>query len=340
MVHPAIWDAIDRVVTTEYRTPEINLGMLAPLYAAARERAGAALSQAAAERLAAVLKPGRPVVLTTGAGGPPWFFRGETDGPLGLACLARAMSLGYGVWPLVVTEERNVPPVTATLVAAGVSVLDEELARTRPTTAAFAPFATDPAAARVEAVALIDRYRPSAVIAIEKTSPNRKGIIHSVTGKTWPGVDYVRVEHLLEVARERGILTIGIGDHGNEMGLGLIEDAIRATVPRADVCQCPCGAGMASGTVADIAMPVSISNWGAYAIEAGLAILRGRPELMHDAEAERTMLRACVDAGGVDGATSRQILGVDGTSADVQAAIVTLLAALVGKALTSQGVDY
>ena len=76
--------------------------------------------------------------------------------------------------------------------------------------------------------------------------------------------------------------------------------------------------GMASAVTTDIVMPVSISNWGAYALEAGLAILAGRAELLHDADTERRMLVDCVAAGGVDGVTARQILAVDGTSAEVR----------------------
>jgi hypothetical protein len=281
------------------------------------------------------------VILTTGAGGPPWLFQGETDGPLGLAALARALGLGWGAWPVVLTEARSQDPVTATLAAGGVSVLDEALARARPTTATLLPFTTDPAAAGRAARELLDRYAPAAVIAIEKTSPNRAGVIHSVTGKAWtPEVDFARVEFLIEEARRRGILTIGAGDMGNEMGFGLIEETVRKTVARADTCLCPCGQGMASAVTTDVLVPASVSNWGAYAIEAGLAIVQQRPELFHDVDTERAMLAACVRAGGVDGLSSRQILAVDGTSGEAQAAVVTLLAELVSKALDARAVDY
>src|SRR6266508_2091716 len=173
-----------------------------------------------------------------------------------------------------------------------------------------------------------------AVVVTEKTSPNRAGVIHSVTGKAWtPAVEFARVEHILREAERRGIPTLGIGDMGNEMGFGAIEDTVRKIVPRADVCQCPCGQGMASAVATDVVIPASVSNWGCYGVEAALAILSQRPELLHDVDTERRMLAACVAAGAVDGLTSRQILAVDGTSAEVQVAIVTLLGELVGKAL-------
>ena len=341
MAHPGIWESLDRVITIELRSAELNPGTLAALYEAAREKVGGPVTQVAAMRLDGALGSGAPVILTTGAGGPPWLFQGETDGPLGLAGLARALSLGYGSWPIVVTEARSLAPVTATLVACGVSVLDEALARVRPTTATLAPFTTDPAAAQREAEAFLDRWAPAAVIAIEKTSPNRAGVIHSVTGKAWtPAVDFARVEALIAEARRRGILTIGVGDMGNEMGFGLIEDTVRKTVARADVCQCPCGQGMASAVITDVLIPASVSNWGCYGVEAALAIVKRRPDLLHDAHTERAMLSACAAAGAVDGLTSRQILAVDGTSGEVQVAVITLLAELIGKALSAQPVDY
>ncbi|HUA52748.1 MAG TPA: glutamate cyclase domain-containing protein [Candidatus Sulfotelmatobacter sp.] len=337
--HPATWEAIDRLMALECRA--INVGRLQALYDAARRHAPGPLCATAARTLVDAVKPRDPVVLITGAGGPPWLFAGETDGPLGLAGLARALAIGCGAWPLIITEARSEAPVAATLAAAGVSLLTEELARVRPTTATLVPFPTEPEEAARVADGFLDRYRPAALVVIEKNSPNRANVIHSFSGTAWtPRVEFARVEHLIAACRRRAIPTIGIGDHGNEMGFGLIEDTVRATVPGADVCRCPCGQGMAAAVATDIVIPASVSNWGGYGIEAALAILKRDPRLLHDAETERAMLRACVMAGAVDGLTSRQILAVDGTSAETQVAVLTLLAEIVGKALTPVTADY
>jgi len=338
-IHPSIWESIDRLMTLECRN--VNAGMLPPLYDAARAAVGGPLCRAAAERLASAVKPGDAVIVTTGAGGPPWLFKGETDGPLGAAGLARALALGLRAWPLILTEERSKTPVEMTLAAAGISLLPEDMARVRPTTATLLEFPVDSVEAERVARAFIDRYRPAAMILVEKTSPNRAGVIHSVSGQAWtPKVEFVRVEFLVDECRRQGIPTIGIGDHGNEIGFGLIEDVVRKTVPRGDICQCACGQGMASAIATDVVIPASISNWGAYGIEAALAILKGDPNLLHDTGTERAMLHACVMAGAVDGVTSRQILAVDGTNAESQVAIIALLAELVGKALSTRTVDY
>ena len=338
-VHTSIWESIDRLMSLEVRN--INAGMLPPLYDAARAIIGGPLCRAAAERLAKAVRPGDAVLIATGAGGPPWLFKGETDGPLGAAGLARALALGYRAWPLILTEERSRHPVEMTLAAAGISLLPEGMARARPTTATLVEFPVDPAEAEQAAAGFVDRYRPAAMILVEKTSPNRAGVIHSVSGQAWtPKVEFVRVEFLVAECRRRGIPTVGIGDHGNEIGFGAIEDVVRRTVPRADLCQCPCGQGMASAIATDVVIPASISNWGAYGVAAALAILKRDPGLLHDASTERAMLQACVMAGAVDGISSRQILAVDGTNADSQVAIVSLLAELVGKALSARTVDY
>jgi hypothetical protein len=341
MTQASIWESIDQVAGIEFRSGAPNPGRLNALYDAARARMGGQpIAFSIATRLAEAVKPGAAVILTTGAGGPPWLFRGETDGPPGLAGLARALAL-LGAWPIILTEERSIDPVTATLVAAGVSVLDESSAKARPTTATLLPFPTDPAVAEKMAAQFIDQYNPAALIAIEKTSPNRLGVIHSVSGKAWtPSVDFVRIEFLVEECRKRGILTVGIADQGNEIGFGLIEDVVRSTIPFANVCQCSCGEGMASAVSTEMLSPASISNWGCYAIEAALAIVKRLPDLLHDADVEVAMIRACVAAGGVDGLTSRQILAVDGTRLEVQAAIITLLQQLVSAALATQSVDY
>ena len=341
-IHESIWEAIDRIVTTEFRTADQAPGTGIFLYEAARKITREPISFTAAQRLVEVLSPGAPVVLTTGAGGPPWLFKGETDGPPGLAVIARVLSLGFGVWPIVISEERSRAPLTATLEAAGISVLPESLARLRPTTATMVPFTTDPAVAEMEAKAFLNRYQPAALIVTEKTSPNRAGVIHSTNGKNWPPeVDFTRVDFLVNECRKRGIFSIGIGDRGNEIGFGLIEDTVRNIMPWANVCQCPCGQGMASAIAVDVLYPVNISNWGCYALAAALAMLKGQADFLHDPDMEMAMLRACVAAGAVDGTSARQVLAVDGTSAGAQVAIVTLHAELVRKVVNpSQKVSY
>ncbi len=83
----------------------------------------------------------------------------------------------------------------------------------------------------------------------------------------------------------------------------------------------------------DVLLPANTSNWGAYAVEAALAALTGRPEIMHSAEIERRMIEACVATHAADGSTGRHIMQVDGMPAEVSYAIVTMLGCIVRNGL-------
>ena len=85
----------------------------------------------------------------------------------------------------------------------------------------------------------------------------------------------------------------------------------------------------------DVLIPANTSNWGAYAVEAALAALVGKPEIMHSAEIERRMIEACVDTHAADGSTGRHILQVDGMPADVSCAVVTMLGCIVRNGLVT-----
>src|SRR4029077_2799529 len=98
---------------------------------------------------------------------------------------------------------------------------------------------------RLEAEALLSRYRPAVGIAVEELGPNAKGVIHNlrgVDGTAHTGKD----QHLIQGAHPRRVPTIGFGDGGNELGCGLIYDTVRRVLEYGRICQCPCGDGMAT----------------------------------------------------------------------------------------------
>lgn len=69
---------------------------------------------------------------------------------------------------------------------------------------------------------------------------------------------------LFEAARQRGVLTIGVGDPGNEIGMGAIADTVKRLLPYGAECQCSCAGGVADATEVDVVVPGTCSNWGAY----------------------------------------------------------------------------
>jgi D-glutamate cyclase len=66
------------------------------------------------------------------------------------------------------------------------------------------------------------------------------------------------------------------------------------------------------------------SNWGAYGIVAELSRLAGR-DLLHSSDEELRMLRACVDAGAVDGVTRRAEPTVDRLPSGAHTGMLELL---------------
>ncbi len=221
---------VDRLVTIEMKRSGVaNRGVILPLYEAAYRAQGRALTLLAAERLIETVKQGEYVLITTGSGKQPWRPRGETDGPLGTASLARALKLGLGGRPVYIAAEPYMPPVLAASEALGLTpTYDREMAEYDGfyPTALVRPFTLNAEEALAQAQSLLDELQPAAVIAVETLGPNGKGVIHSATGYEREAEYVAHAFHLVEEARRRGIFTLGIGDYGNEVGCGLIAEEL------------------------------------------------------------------------------------------------------------------
>ncbi len=322
-----IGDNIDRLCAIEMRTAEVDggipRGVLQPLFAAAREAAGAPMSYLAAQGLIDSVSGGDRVFILCGSGSPPYLAFGETDGPLGGASVARALDVGLGAKPVLICEAHLMGPNRAAFGAAGLSIHLEELFSIRPHSAmvvAF-PYGMD---RRTEIEALFDLHQPAAVVFVERTGPNAEGVFHSITG-TPKKADEVLANHLFaEVAHERSIFTVGVGDGGNEVGFGNIYEAARSIQPAAHAI-----------TVAktDVLVCAAISNWGGYGIAAMLGYLLGNPDLIQDPDTEYRMLAEAVKMGAADGLYTSPTMFVDGTSWQTQQALVTMLRELVANGL-------
>jgi hypothetical protein len=305
-----------------------SYGVIRHLYEAARARVDRPLTRVAAERLRdAFPEEGEYFVVTAGWVMPGIYPYGETDGPIGAATLGRALGLGLQARMIVLTEEPLLECTKAACRAAGLSVLTEGDLRSapRPPHARFQhciliPLPVDDAKAKAEAERIFETYRPKALISIEKNGANRDGNYSMVDGSD--NSDCVgKAERLFEEAAGRGVLTIGIGDRGNEIGFGNIVDVPRAILPFGDKAT--------AVSEVDLLITAAVSNWGASGIAAALAVLLNRPEVMHDPETERRMLHRCVEAGAVDGFTCRPVFMTDGMTEATHIAICALLNELV-----------
>jgi hypothetical protein len=106
--------------------------------------------------------------------------------------------------------------------------------------------------------------------------------------------------------------TIGIGDGGNEMGMGKIpHETIVKNIPNGDLIHCR--------VPTDHLIVAGVSNWGAYALVAGINVLRQvhPPAVGFDLDEERRILEVMVREGPlVDGVTGKQTATVDGLTWD------------------------
>ncbi|NXY55185.1 GLUCM protein, partial [Callaeas wilsoni] len=84
----------------------------------------------------------------------------------------------------------------------------------------------------------------------------------------------VNIKHLVDPIDELflaaqtipGITTTGVGDGGNELGMGKVKEAVKKHIKNGDVIACD--------VEADFTVVAGVSNWGGYAIACALHVLR------------------------------------------------------------------
>lgn len=317
-----MFDTIDRIMNLDIGNRGVD-----KLYWPARARHEEPLCAAAARYLAN-LTAGDRVLLITGSLTRPWVSTsiGETDGPVGVAALARALSYGFNAIPVIVTDTSLLEPIGATLRAAGQAVVTLDQAARATSNRRFCSvvvtrgFPLDDAEARSDAARILDDLSPKAVVAVERAGMTPRGTYHNMLGQDYTE-GRARIDYVVEEAARRGVPTIGIGDGGNEIGMGAIVEAVHKHVPHGEI--------LCAKTATDVLLPAGVSNWGCYAIQAALAILTGKTEMMHSAALERRLIEAAAQAGLVDGNTGKCESTVDGMPVDVHMGIVELMAATV-----------
>lgn len=305
---------LDQIANLELKNRPALQGGTEPRYALAREKQGdepisGLISSALANRIGS-----GAVLLTTGTGNPQWLPEGETDGPSGVAALTRFFG-SLGVRSCVVAEERFLPAVKSAVQAAGTPLLGQSAWAARNNGALCLPFPEGEQAAPsfvTELLALSDSWQ--AAFFIEKPGPSSTGKFHNSSGAP-KDPEWLGHLHVLAIeAKKRGVPTIGIGDGGNEIGFGIIASELIQRYPTLYGCQCQCPNGLLDTTVLDYLFPAAVSNWGAYAIVAAMAIQLRRPALMQEWSEIKGTIEAPLSHGAFDGYTGLALPSVDGVS--------------------------
>lgn len=330
-------ETIDRLITIDLP----RRGVIDTIYPLARAHHGAPLSSSAALLLHRSISPGQVVLIATGWLDRPHVSRlvAETDGPPGAATLARALHLGLGAVPFLLVETELVPAMTSVVQAAGLRCLTPKQAIAAKAStanlhaAAVLPLPSDTTQADQVAERLCDTFDVGAFVSVEKGGMNARGRIHTSRGADTTDV-LAKADSLLAACHARGIASIGIGDGGNELGMGTIAPALRQALRFGSDCGCGCGGGVVPAGHTDVLVAATVSNWGANAVCAALAAGLERPELLHSQATEEAVLQAAAAGGLIDGVSGFVAPTADGLDLSVHLAILALLRTAAG-----EGVD-
>jgi hypothetical protein len=326
----AMYELIDRIAGLDMGQRGIG-----GLYAPARALCGEPLCLAAARPLAGLNRGDHVVILTgslTRAGVSTAIA--ENDGPVGVAALARAISIGFNAIPVIMVDAPICDKVAAITRVAGQNVVTLEQARIAVATPRFTAIAViesgevEDAAARAQARAVIADLAPKAVFSVERTGLSADGTYRNARGEDY-STGRARLDHVITEAAQRGIPTIGVGDGGNEIGMGAVRDAVIEHIPHGEI--------LCAQIATDVLLPCGVSNWGCYAIMAALAILTGNLDLAHTPDLERRLLEAAPGIGLVDGSSGRLDATADGLPLATHLALVELLWTTARRAIETGG---
>lgn len=303
-------------------------GQLDAFYQAARRQTGGdPISWSMAKALLRATRQNKTVIVATGEYEPNQFRRGETDGPMGIAVLARVLSrLGHRI---VFVCDPILFAVHQAIVDPFVGGPVEYVAFPGGTGLDYKDLAAD----------LLEQYEPVALIACEKLSRNIAGEYHGAFGTNCSAHEN-RVDHLFDLAFEQGRLTLSFGDQGNEIGFGNIRETVLEVAPYGRRCQCPCQLGIAAVTRTSFLLPCTVSNWGAIALADMLAVLVGRQDLVHTEGRHRWLQELLLENEVIDGALGIVSRSVDSIDGDVDLALVRMLEAASLRSLTTKNAFF
>ena len=218
----------------------------------------------------------------------------ETDGPPGALALGRALeALDRRV---AYVSDRYTVPILRPLARDVSPVFEFPIA--------------DVEASREYAEGLLSKLDPSLLISIERCGLTADGRHLNMRGldisEHTAKVDYLFFSH----GR-----TIGIGDGGNEIGMGNLFPYIP------EVASLPSSPATTRCTQLIIS---STSNWGGYGLVAGLSLLAGR-NLLPTQAGEAHLIGRMVELGAVDGVTGASQCTVDSMSLEEHGRVLSKL---------------
>jgi hypothetical protein len=157
---------------------------------------------------------------------------------------------------------------------------------------------------------LLNRINPGLLVAIERCSLTKDGTYRNIRGLDI-SANTARIDYLFMRDHD----SIGIGDGGNEIGMGNLAKQVAATdgLPN-------------SPAVTKVSKLVisSVSNWGGYGLVTALSRMVGR-NLLPSIEEDKAVVRQTIDLGAVDGISTKSVYAVDGFDLEANAQLLSRL---------------
>ncbi len=288
--------------------------------------------------VSSLFEKGRKVMIITGfyipAGDPP---ATETDGPPGALILAEGLK-DLGMEVLLLSDEYTLPVLKAGLRILNLSEREFPLVcfplehtdledADSPSLRFVEELFRSPLGQNLSHLIYIERVGPNhtleSFLAQKRNGPPPVNAFESIlppsirnrcfNSRLEDISRFTAKTHLLLEFKKRGDLpfeTIGIGDRGNEIGAGKIpwEVFYRHSMTHREPVFC-------CRVETDYFISSGISNWGGYALMAGVALTTGRLDILKKVtpEQEGMVLDYLIHHGpAVDGITCRQDHSVDG----------------------------
>ena len=222
----------------------------------------------------------------------------ETDGPPGAIAIGRALqSLGRSV--TYVTDSYTAPVLQRW--ADGSEVVEFPMAGVEES--------------KRHASQMLEDLKPALLISIERCGRNRNDEYLNMRAR-----DITPQTARLDYLFDGGVPSVGIGDGGNEIGMGNLVDVIPSVDSLPD--------DPAISRV-DRLVIASVSNWGGYGLVAAMSQLAER-NLLPSPDDEAQMVEGMIAAGAVDGTTGDAVPTVDNFSMDENGHLLARLHSIVG----------
>ena len=222
----------------------------------------------------------------------------ETDGPAGAIAIGKALqALGRRVTYI---SDSYTTPVLTGMLEDGTEVVDFPIA--------------DIEISRKVTSEILARLDLSLIISIERCSRTNDDAYLNMRY-----VDITPHTARLDYLFEAGIPSVGIGDGGNEIGMGNLVEFIPLVETLPDD---------PAVTKVDRLIISSVSNWGGFGLVAALSGLVGR-NLLPSVESETVLIKRSVDMGAVDGTTGDHKYYVDGFTTEENGELLARLHAVV-----------